>query len=247
MNQESADPWRQALFAYSYPIARERVERFGRRIGAPSLWFNFEVQRGTRDETMEFEKRFRASAPDSVEPWFEVIFWKLASTGRVGDSRAERTIEDLRDFGPSAPRMWAACSDFVASGTREAFKELQFSLFIVAGGIPVAATFPAFMAPERFPMVDSWIAKWVLRYHDAYPGDPTVVHLVAPSEPFTSGRRKTLVASADWKFYCGWIEWCRTAAEILSERTGFPWRARDIEMAAFQNARDGSPLLPPIA
>lgn len=142
-------------------------------------------------------------------------------TGRVGDSRAERMIEDLRDFGPSAPRMWAACWDFVASGKREAFKDLQTSLFIVAGGIPVAATFPAFMAPERFPMVDSWIAKWVLRYHDAYPADPAAVHLVAPSEPFTSGRRKTLVASADWKFYCGWIEWCRAAASVLSENTDF--------------------------
>jgi hypothetical protein len=109
MNQGSADLWRQALFAYSYPIARDRVVSFGRRIGASSQWFNFDLQRGTRDETMEFEKRFRASGADSVEPWFEVIFWKLASTGRVGDWRAQRMIEDLKDFGPSAPRMWAAC------------------------------------------------------------------------------------------------------------------------------------------
>jgi hypothetical protein len=246
MNQESADLWRQALFAYSYPIARERVERFGRRIGARSQWFNFDVQRGTRDETIEFEKRFRASAAHSVEPWFEVIFWKLASTGRLGETRAARMIEDLRNFKPSVPRMWAACSDFVASGTREAFRELQFSLFIVAGGIPVAATFPAFMAPERFPMVDSWIAKWVLRYRDAYPSDAAVAHLVAPSEAFTSGRRKTLVVSADWSFYCGWIDWCRGAARILSEKTGFAWRARDVEMAAFQNARSGERLLPAI-
>jgi hypothetical protein len=86
----------------------------------------------------------------------------------------------------------------------------------------------------------------VLHYRDAYPADPAAVHLVVPSEPFISGRRKTLVASADWEFYDGRIEWCRAAARILSEETGFPWRARDVEIAAFQNARSGSELLPPL-
>ncbi len=65
MNQGSADLWRQALFAYSYPIARDRVVSFGRRIGASSQWFNFDLQRGTRDEMMEFEKRFRALGADA--------------------------------------------------------------------------------------------------------------------------------------------------------------------------------------
>jgi hypothetical protein len=59
--------------------------------------------------------------------------------------------------------------------------------------------------------------------------------LVGPSDSFIAGRRTTLTVSGDSGFYHAWIEWCRAAADVLKEETGFVWRARDVEMAAFQN------------
>jgi len=214
------------------------------RASAP--WFNLNLDCGTRAETMDFEERFRTFGREAVEVWFEVIFWKLASTRRLGESRAERMIENLRVIKASAPRMWSACAGFVASRSRKSFVGLQEELFIVAKGIPVAATFPAFMCPEQFPMIDRWIAKWVMRSREAHLAEAESSGLVAPSESFIAGRKTTLTVSGDWDFYQGWIEWSRAAANLLRRQTGFDWRARDVEMAAFENERSSSPLLPPV-
>ncbi len=220
--------------------------RFARRIEVTEPWFEFELASGNRDETARFEARFRKFGPEFVEAWYEVIYWKLASTRRLGESRAERIIRDLRGFKPIAPEMWAACSEFAENGSRKLFERLQAALFIVSGGIPMAATFPAFMRPDRFSMVDRQIAKWVLRYRQAHPANFQSEDLVAPSESFVHGRKTTLTVSGDWNFYSSWIDWCQASARILSDRTGFEWRARDVEMAAFNNAMSRSPLLPAI-
>jgi hypothetical protein len=79
MNQEDAERWRQALSAYHYPVARDRIVRFANRIDAAAPWFNFDLSSGTRDETIDFEQRFRSFGLKAIKPWFEVIFWKLAS------------------------------------------------------------------------------------------------------------------------------------------------------------------------
>jgi hypothetical protein len=244
LNSVDAQRWLDALSAYRYPVERSRAVRFARRLHLTSPWFEFSLEEGTRKETMLFEDRFRSLAGESVEAWYEVIFWKLASTGRLGETRALRMIEDLREFGPAVDKMWNACAQFIGAGNRESFKELQRELFIVSGGIPVAATFPAFVCPERFPMADRWVARWVLRYLGAYRAQVSTAVLVEPSESFIAGRRTTLTVSADWRFYQTWIEWCRAAARVLQDLTGLGWRARDVEMAVFQNERSGSPLLP---
>ena len=164
-----------------------------------------------------------------------------------GESKAAQLIEGLRAINAAAPKLWNACANFVGSGNRESFETLQSELFIVTKSIPVAATFPAFMCPARFPMVDSWIAKWVVRYREAYPAEAEASGLAAPSESFLARRKTTLTVPGDWPFYRGWVQFCRTAASILTPQTLFPWRARDIEMAAFHNARSALPLLAPIA
>jgi hypothetical protein len=161
-----AEPWREALFAYHYPVSHDQVSRFARRVQLEPPWLTFDVEQGTRDQTMAFEKRFCASGRNHIQAWFEVIFWKLASTNRLGESRAQRMIEDLKENKAVASRMWDACSDFVDSETRRSFESLQHELFIVSKSIPVAATFPAFMCPERFPMVGSQIAKWARLYQE---------------------------------------------------------------------------------
>jgi len=151
MNQEVAELWSQALRGYCYPISGDRVVGFGKLIHITAPWFTFELSGGTRTETIKFEDRFRASGHEAREAYFEVIFWKLASTGRLRESRARRMIEDLIAIDASAPELWHACADFVASSSQQSFRSLQDALFIVSKSIPVAATFPAFMCPERFP------------------------------------------------------------------------------------------------
>ncbi|MGO9056062.1 MAG: hypothetical protein ACLQU2_01535 [Candidatus Binataceae bacterium] len=191
---------------------------------------------------MAFEARFREFAPRSIEAWYEVIFWKLASTGKRGEYFAGRFIEKFRASGYTAPELWKACSDFVESGGRKEFRALQDRLFLTSAALPVAATFPAFMYPERFPMADRWVAKWVSRYCDENPAQAR--DLVKPSEAFLQGKKTTLTVPADWQFYLKWVEWCRTSAKHLAELTAFPWRARDVEMAVFTNARSGAEMLP---
>jgi hypothetical protein len=250
MKRKEAERWQQALSGYSYPVRRGNAVAFRSRIRVADSWFSFDLERGDRDQTLAFEGRFRTFGPKFAEAWYEVIFWKLASTGRLGEDRAERMIGDLKKVNSAPARMWAACSDFVKSSTRAAFENLQQELFIVSGAIPVAATFPAFAVPESFPMVDKWIADWVVKYRNAYPDDPRTNDLVAPSKSFVDRKKTkktTLKVSGDWEFYRAWIEWCRCSARILSAETGTPWRARDVEMAAFSNARSLSPLLPAVS
>src|SRR5579883_3464986 len=58
------------------------------------------------------------------------------------------------------------------------------------------------MCPERFPMVDSWIAKWVVSYRAEYSAEAS--GLAAPSESFLARRKTTLTVPGDWPFYEGW-------------------------------------------
>jgi hypothetical protein len=246
MNQADVERWREALSAYRYPVPRVQAIRFGRRISVGAPWFSFELEAGNRDETMGFEQRFRALGIEAPEAWFEVIFWKLASARGLGESRAARMIDDIIVIKRPAAEMWSACAEFVAIGSAASFRRLQNALFIVSEAIPVAATFPALMSPERFPMVDRWIARWVERYRGAYPDEAEGSGLIEPSEPYMARRNTTLTVSSDWRFYDSWIAWCRKTAHILTAMSDFEWRARDVEMAAFQNERSRSALLPPV-
>jgi hypothetical protein len=244
VKQADTERWRQALSAYRYPVPRANVLRFGRRIAAAPGWFSFELESGDRGETIGFEQRFRALGREAAEAWFEVIFWKLSSARGLGESRAAQMIDDLIVIKHPAAEMWSSCAQFVALQSPDSFRCLLSALFIVSDVIPVAATFPAFICPERFPMIDRWIARWVVRYLQAYPDEAECNGLIRPSESYIAGRNATLTVAHDWRFYDSWIAWCRRVASVLTAATTFQWRARDVEMAAFQNERSRSPLLP---
>lgn len=109
--------------------------------------------------------------------------------------------------------------------------------------VAIAATFPAFMAPERFPMVDTSVAQWAtacLSRHNT--ADPTGPQLVRPAYPENGS---TVLTLSDWPFIESWIHWCRHTASKLRSQTDFEWRARDVEMAVFSAWRDGKDLHPP--
>ena len=121
---------------------------------------------------------------------------------------------------------------YVEQPDRATFRALRSKLFsepVVA----TAATFPAFICPEEFPMVDTQIARWVREngHLHGYPGEIDRVPTAAIKE-------------SHWPFVASWMAWCRTMSAEFSRRTGFFWRARDVEMAVFTAQRCGLELNP---
>jgi hypothetical protein len=130
----------------------------------------------------------------------------------------------------------------VREPTREAFKAFQ-ELLVNSRAIAVAATFPAFLEPNRFPMVDIRVASWVLENLEDH--NKTVPEDCQLSPPKWPGNGATVLTLSDFGFMQSWINWCRHTAEKLPPLgNGEPWRARDVEMAVFQASRDKRRLLP---
>jgi hypothetical protein len=130
--------------------------------------------------------------------------------------------------------LWRKCSQYVACDASEA--KTRFREFVDLFGlskpfsIATVATFPAFMDPDRFPMVDTRIAKWVSHEMDKHNlADPTGALLTHPTS------KKGVLKMHDFDFMFSWTQWCRhTAQKLTLLEDGFRWRARDVEMAVFQ-------------
>jgi hypothetical protein len=199
-------------------------------------WFRVNLLHGDWQETVQFEARFREFGPKYLEAWYEVVFWKLFNLPFVRNGHTSNVIE--RCTSKRAEDLWAICCKFLESESRENLTAFQ-NLFFETRALPVVATFIAFAEPDRFPMIDVWVVRWVGAYKQAYPTQTD--ELV----PWTS--LSPAITLSHWEFYCSWIRWCRSAARTLGESTGLHWRARDVEMAVFQNSRElptGATLLP---
>ena len=123
-------------------------------------------------------------------------------------------------------------------GTLRAFRrELGFTAPVVA----TAATFPAFVCPRDFPMVDTQVARWAIQHRDRHRyssvGGPDLQGV--ESLP-TVG----VLQESHWPFVESWVEWCRFTAAELGVRTRRVWCARDVEMAVFTAQRCGLSLNP---
>ena len=99
-----------------------------------------------------------------------------------------------------------------------------------SGVIATAATFPAFLDPYNFPMVDTQVAKWARNNRK----DHSYSSVGGPNlrEPSNG---KGVLFLRHWDFVESWIEWCRYTRDILNESSEpkRKWRARDVEMAVF--------------
>ena len=184
---------------------------------------------GNRHQTIELETRFRENAPYHLEAWAEVVFWKLYTTrAPARDDQARRLLDSLAPPG----ELWEACTNYITNPNREAFSVFRNKLFrhpVVA----TAATFPAFIRPELFPMVDRQVTNWArsngFRHRYAEVGGPNLVSVPALGP--------SVLQELHWAFIESWMAWCQFTARILSQRTGWAWRARDVEMAIFTAQR----------
>jgi hypothetical protein len=244
---ESANRWREALDTYRYPVSLPAYKFRHHHEG----WFKQEFRAGDRDETVGFEDQFRRQAPKALEPWLEVVFWKLGSQFQIRNGTTQRIAKNLAEK-TSAEELWRACTRYIdceASEARTRFREFLDLFNLRTDSIATVATFPAFMDPARFPMVDTRIAKWVSEEMDKHnQADPLGPQLIRPKL-----REKGVLKMNDFEFMTSWIQWCRrTAAKLTPADEGLRWRARDVEMAIFRAWGDKKahpamnlPTLPP--
>ena len=220
--------WTDSLRAYRYPVDLREFEDAKEYPG----WFNFNSPVGDRERTMEFEAHFRKHANEAIEPWLEVVYWKMYSQPATrGNTAARRMAAHFRENVVTPQALWNACIRYIEHPTRLHFESIRTLLGLASGSIAVAATFPAFIRPDLYPMVDTRVAKWVghcMAIHNA--ADASGPQLIRPH--FVDSKRKVL-AMDDFPFVEKWVIWCRHTARKLSARTSIEWRARDVEMAVF--------------
>ena len=229
---EAAETWKRALDEYRYPVDLSKF------VDARQThrWFYWDLDIGNRHQTIEFETRFRENAPYHLEAWAEVVFWKLYTTrAPARDDQARRLLDSLAPPG----ELWEACTNYITNPNKEAFSVFRNKLFrhpVVA----TAATFPTFIRPELFPMVDRQVTNWArsngFRHRYAEVGGPNLVSVPALGP--------SVLQELHWAFIESWMAWCQFTARILSQRTGWAWRARDVEMAVFTAQRSGLQLEP---
>lgn len=119
--------------------------------------------------------------------------------------------------------------NFIENENMESFNEFRMLWpFHNSRAIAVIATPIAFINPERFPMIDRRIAKWVIAnyesFNQCYPDGPQL---------FPLQNIRGVLTMNHFNFYLQWIHWTRFMSEILTQNTDIDWRARDVEMAVF--------------
>ena len=236
------ESWTKARNAYNYPVNLADFADAGDYDG----WFESNID-GDLRSTRAFQDRFRENAPHHLEAWYEVVYWKyyFISNNAKRDKGTQDRIRyiDRPTISKKGARitlekacaqeLWTLCRKYMESGCMWEF--LEFQKKIVRGsGIAVAATFPAFLDPTRFPMVDKHVADWV-RKNGKQHGFPALSRVPAAGKS---------IETNDWDFVESWIKWCRFTARKLTELTGNDWSAREVEMAVFTAQRNRWSLNP---
>ena len=224
--------WIAALNRYSYPV---QLSHYKRAYEFPGF-FTQDIA-GDRASTIEFEDYFRAKSNHCIEPYFEVLYWVLCGQSRRFQRTVNRIVDHVLDERIPPAQLRSAIDDIVETPTRDTVSELRHLLGISAEVLTVALTFPAFVDPTRYPMVDTKAADWITANYLPHNRNSTV-----RLTPFRFGY--TSLRYNDFDNYLNWVHWCRESAGILTDRTGMEWRARDVEMAVFAAARQGLSLNP---
>jgi len=219
--------WEKGLRSYRYPVALEDFQyahRFPR-------WFSFDLGNGGRSSTIEFESHFRKHAQKNIAVWLEVVFWKLYSQPSHRDRLTCNVATHFQVSGISAKSLWQTCMTYISKPVRATFESFRQLFGFQSQAVAVVATFPAFLDPESYPMVDTRIAKLVGNcmgaHNEAYRTGP---QLIRP--PFLDSKR-TVLTVAYYEFMRHWTLWCVYTAHKLTKQTSFNRRARDVEMAVF--------------
>lgn len=232
--------WAAALRGYLYPV---NLTTYKNAASFPG--FFRQIINGNRAATIAFENYFRQRAPEYLEVWYEIVFWKLYSVSAFRQRGTREIIGNVQRTGTMARSLWNAVNQFVSHPSVSNLAGIRTQLGMPTPVMAVPLTFVAFANPETFPMIDKpKVAKWV--NNNAVPHSANRIHKLVP---FRMGC--TSLQVNDFNSYLAWVEWCREVACVLSQApptgTGDKWRARDVEMAVFTAQRNGLSLsiLPP--
>lgn len=224
--------WITALNRYSYPV---RLSDYKRADDLPGFFTR--VIAGHRTSTIEFEDYFRTNSDKKVEPYFEVVFWKLYSQPMVRQGNTNRIVDHLTEEGVEASELRCAVDLFAKKPSKANLAVMRALLGLKTDVLATVLTLPAFVDPVGYPMVDRKTATWVISNHWDHNRNRTT-----SLTPFKTERG--VLHDNDFDNYLNWVYWCIETAEILTSRTDIEWRGRDVEMAVFAAARQGLSLNP---
>lgn len=192
---------------------------------------------GDRESTIEFEMHFQNSAPNHIETYFEVVFWKLYSQPRVRDRHTNRVVESVQKSEVTAEGFWKKINQFVADQTRRNLIKIRDLLGFKTPVLAVTLTLPALASPNVLPMIDSQVACWVNQNYGEH--NKNRDNKLSPFE-----MNYTSLRDNDFSNYLNWVNWCQETAQVLMDLTDSEWRPRDVEMAVFTAERNELNLKP---
>jgi len=222
--------WINALNAYSYPVNLGDYER------APQFpgFFNQNIL-GDRDSTIAFENYYQANAPHHIEVFFEVVYWKLYSQANRRDIGTSRIVDFVQTHGITSNQLWSSIQQFIISPNITNLEEIRNKLGLQTPVLAVPLTLVALANPQKFPMIDNQVARWVnsnaSNHNDKRRNKLSLFNMNHPS-----------LQDDDFPNYLNWVNWCQEVAQVLTELTSKQWRARDVEMAVFTAQRNGITL-----
>ena len=219
------DIWTKMLSRYLYPVRLSCFEYSNRF----PQHFNKNII-GDRKSTIAFENYFRENAKNTIEVYFEVVFWKLYSQA---NNRQRGTIRIMNYITSNkiAPKvLFEAMTNFVDMPSRRNLQNFHSLLGIKTNVLAVPLTFISFFNPKKFPMVDNVVARWVNQNFAKHNNNRQ-----NKLTPFIRGY--TSLRDNDFENYLNWVGWCNEVAKLLTKRTCNEWRARDVEMAVFTAER----------
>lgn len=225
------ESWLEALNSYSYPVDLRDYEHKDRFLNH----FKWKIA-GDRKTTIAFEDYFRKNARSSIEVYCEIVFWKLYSRRRDRQQKTKRIVDHLLEENVKPELLYHCIWRFANKPTLEHLTDLRWFLGIKTDVLAVALTFPAFMYPLKYPMVDSNVARWVNANFTRQ--NKKMKNKLTPFVGFSSLRDN------DFENYLNWVAWCNEMASILSEKSHLKWRPRDVEMAVFTAQRNSMKLYP---
>lgn len=217
-----------ALNGYLYPVKLSDYENRNQFPG----YFSRDIV-GDRNSTISFEDYFRQNSSQVLEVYFEVIFWKLYSQANIRQQKTTERICSVRERNKHPTALYAGISSFVHAPNMENLQAIRNLLGIKTDVLAVALTFPAFLCPEKYPMIDNVVARWVNKNLAEHSRNTKakLTQFVSPTYGYTSLR------DVDFPNYKNWVNWSNEMAHILTNKTSIKWRARDVEMAIFTAQR----------
>jgi len=211
----------------------------------------FQLYGNDLEANTALELHFLEHARKTLEVYYEILFWKTQMV-----FRAAKMINKLSGRNTSASDLFSAGESFIEGLDRKSFKHFSGLCGISGNGLAVPSAILCFIKPEKMPIVDLWVARWVNEHHQEFEGlvafddfnhQCTHRQEIIDANALTERANRLVVPQPivrikDFEAYRKWILWTRKFADVLTGYTKTKWRARDIEMAIFTAQREGLQL-----